>query len=909
MSDQTAEINHGKGSVARTTLVECAVLLLFVALTVMMTWPLAAHLETAVSDPGDPLLNVRTMSWTWQSLTTPGAEFWDVPYFHPLRYTTAFTENLLGITVWFLPLFAAGVKPLVIYNIAMLAGFAFSGYGAYVLGRLLTGSRGAGIVGGIFFAFVPYRFDHMAHLQHVWSGWLPLALAALVFYGRRPSWQRAALIGGALLVNGLSNGHWLLFGGVAIGLGAILLAILSGRTFDRRFWLPLLVSLAITHGILGVVLRPYGIAGELYGMRRWAGEAKAYSAKFSDWMVASRQSRFYGGTTSYGHAEVCLFPGAIVLLLASLSVLLLRRGDLDAQGACVPAEGAGEMPEERRRKLLKILDAVAFASFVAMCIGFADRAGDDATVETWRKAALPAMLLVSAGFARLWIAWPGAWDQRAQSSLGEKLRGSRLGLELQLCVFWVILGVVGSLGMNSFFHQFLFTQLEPFRSLRVPARWSMIAYVGLAGLAAAGAVALTKRVRESRRPLVAVGISLLLLLELRAAPIRWYFFDTRPPVVYKWLAKAPTTGAVLELPIAQYGWGEYIYLFRQISHRKPILNGISGYPTKLHDRLERAMSETPITGDLYGELERAGCGLLIVHNERFDAFAPLRVWLKQGIDSGRLTFVRRFDHGTGGDWVFALTGVEKNLAALRAPEIADPAGRMPSDNLQLFLADNGRTYNASTFIWLDQPKYNDEPDGELIVSGWTLSPYDVKDVRLVFGNGTLTLPVERFEWPRLHEKIPWYPQTLRPGFRAVIPTRPASLDLETDLRVEVVDGRGETTAYDHLFLRWHPRRKFAYTKWNEQRLPSMLGALHVDDEAGEKIRSGNIDPLVDAVLAAHQEPKAEAFIAGIYRDLLGREAEGDAIAFYLMRLDRGSSRRGVVEAILASKEFRKRMLR
>jgi hypothetical protein len=909
VSEQSAERDVRKGSIARAIVVECAVLLLFVALTVVMTWPLAAHLDTAVSDPGDPLLNVRTMSWTWEALTTPGAEFWHVPYFHPLRYTTAFTENLLGITVWFLPLFAAGVKPLVIYNIAMLAGFAFSGYGAYVLGRLLTGSRAAGIVGGIFFAFTPYRFDHVAHLQHVWSGWLPLALAALIFYGRRPSWQRAALIGGALLVNGLSNGHWMLFGGVAIGLGAILLALLSGRTLDRRFWLPLIVSLGITHGILFAVLQPYKIAGELYGMRRWAGEAKAFSAQLSDWMLASRYNRFYGGNTSYGHAEVCLFPGAIVLLLASFSILLLRRGDLEARDACVPVEGAEEIPEAKRRRILRFLDLLSIAAFLTMCIGFADRAGDDATVETWRKAALPALLLISAGFARFWIAWPGAWDRGAQPSLGVKLRGSRMGLELQLCVLWVILGVIGSLGMNSFFHQFLFSNISSFRSLRVPARWSMIAYVGLAGLAAAGVVALAKRVRVSRRPLVAAAISLVLLLELRAAPIRWYFFDARPPAVYGWLAKAPTTGAVLELPIAQYGWGEYVYLFRQISHHKPILNGISGYPTKLHDRIEKAMSEPVITGDLYDELQQAGCGLLIVHNERFDGFPPLRAWLRLGLESGRIAFVRRFDHGAGGDWVFAFTGVEKNLAALRAPEVADPAGRTPSENLQIFLTENGRTYNASTFIWLDQPKYNDEPDGELIVSGWTLSPWDVKDVRLVFGNGALTLPVERFAWPRLHEKIPWYPQTLRPGFKAVIPNRPAGLDLDTDLRVEVVDGRGETTAYDHLFLQWHPRRKFAYTTWNEQRLPSMLELLRVGEEDGRKIRAGNIDPLVAAVLAAHQEPKADDFVAGIYLDLLGRPAEGDAVAFYLMRLDRGSTRRGVVEALLASKEFRKRMLR
>ncbi|MBI2214919.1 MAG: hypothetical protein HYU52_14830, partial [Acidobacteria bacterium] len=327
MSD-TTDTTERTGRTARTILVECGMFLLFVLLAAAMTWPLIAHIDRAVSDPGDPLLNAWIMDWTWHAITTPGAQFWHAPIFHPLRYTIAFSENLIGITVFFLPLYAAGVEPLTIYNIALLLGFAFSGYAAYVLGRLVTGSRAGGLIAGVFYAFMPFRFDHLPHLQHVWSGWLPLALAGLIWYGRKPSWQRASLLGLPLILNGLSNGHWLLFGGVATGLGAMLLAILSRRTFDRRFWIPLIVSLAIAHGILFVALRPYGIAADLYGMRRWAGEAKAYSAKLSDWMIASSRNRFYGGNTSYSHPETCLFPGAVVLLLSSFSLLLLRRGEL-----------------------------------------------------------------------------------------------------------------------------------------------------------------------------------------------------------------------------------------------------------------------------------------------------------------------------------------------------------------------------------------------------------------------------------------------------------------------------------------------------------------------------------------------------------------------------------------------------
>ena len=311
---------------------------------------------------------------------------------------------------------------------------------------------------------------------------------------------------------------------------------------------------------------------------------------------------------------------------------------------------------------------------------------------------------------------------------------------------------------------------------------------------------------------------------------------------------------------------------------------------------------------LYDDLEAAGCGLILIHNDTWGSNDQLRAWLRQGIDSGRLTFVRRFDHGAGGDWVFALTKVEKNAAALRAPEVPDPAGRTPSENARLFVEENGRTYNATTFAWLDTPKFDYEIKGEFVAQGWALSPHGVKEVRLVFGNGKVTIPAERFAWPRVHELMPWYAATDLPGFKAVIPTRPDGLFLDTDLLVEVVDGRDEVTVLDHLFLKWHPRRKIAYTKWNEQRLPALLRSLGIGDAEAKRIRAGEVAPLVDALIAAHPAERDDEFIAALYPMLLGRPAEAEAIEYYLTRMGRGATRRDVVEGIIASKEFRQRMV-
>ena len=46
--------------------------------------------------------------------------------------------------------------------------------------RRNSGSAWAGIAAGIFYAFVPFRFTQLPHVQHVFAGWRPMMLVALL---------------------------------------------------------------------------------------------------------------------------------------------------------------------------------------------------------------------------------------------------------------------------------------------------------------------------------------------------------------------------------------------------------------------------------------------------------------------------------------------------------------------------------------------------------------------------------------------------------------------------------------------------------------------------------------------------------------------------------------------------------
>ncbi|HEY0788055.1 MAG TPA: hypothetical protein VGE86_05380, partial [Thermoanaerobaculia bacterium] len=263
-----------------------------VLLTIVMTWPLARLLDRAASDSGDPFILTWTLHYDWEKTFSEPLSLFQAPIFHPSKYALAFSEHVYGIALFCFPFFFAGLAPLTVYNIAVLAGFVFTGIGAFVLCRRATGSDAGAWAGAIFFAFLSFRFAHLAHLQHLWAVWLPLMLAALLYYFERPAWSRALLVGGAFFMNGLTNIHWFLFGSVTFGLTAIVIAAYERHALRRL--IPLATALALACLLLLPFLLPYKKVEEMYGMKRPLDEIRYYSAEASDWMRPPMASRLYG---------------------------------------------------------------------------------------------------------------------------------------------------------------------------------------------------------------------------------------------------------------------------------------------------------------------------------------------------------------------------------------------------------------------------------------------------------------------------------------------------------------------------------------------------------------------------------------------------------------------------------------
>jgi hypothetical protein len=160
-------------------------------------------------------------------------------------------------------------------------------------------------------------------------------------------------------------------------------------------------------------------------------------------------------------------------------------------------------------------------------------------------------------------------------------------------------------------------------------------------------------------------------------------------------------------------------------------------------------------------------------------------WLKRELVRGRLSFVDRFDNGIGADWVFRLDGPVNS---------GDP-------RLTAFL-DGRPTLNELPFGTMDHPipgtTFN---DGEGFV-GWAMSPYGIREVTLLFNNGLIRQKVNFFEDADLKRLFPFYDATTQPRFSRVYERRPPGVWEDTDVQVEVVDGKGRRVRFDDRPFHW-----------------------------------------------------------------------------------------------------------
>ena len=624
-----------------------AVFAAYLVLTVVMTWPLAPRMRTDIAaDIGDPLLNAWIIAW---DATHLGRGLWHANIFHPHPYALAYSEHLLAQAIQILPLYALTSNPILCYNVLFLLSFALSGFGMFLFARELTGSRTAAFVAGAAYAFAPYRFSNLSHLQVLSSAWMPFALYGLRRYFETGRVLALAGAAAAWLLQNLSCGYYLLF------FSPILLLYACWELTTRRRWTDVkTLTHVIAAGAIVVLatvpfLVPYLRLRALGFSARSLAETDKFSADSYAYLTADPGLRLVGGLMQqWPKPEGALFPG---FTITALALVALATTFSDGSVVRRPFPGRGFTT------WLSYVLAAAGAMLVALAFGWTLR--------------LPFLKVTS--FERLlWIAIAMAVVLLAISAEARAATtrwwSHPIGMLTGLTLFAIVMSlgphihakgrVITDPSLYAFFYNFV----PGFDGVRAPARYGMIAALCLAALAGFGVRAL-EPAGTSR---IAAAAVLAILIESFAVPIgvneNWVVYnqpglqplpatltlDPAQAETYRFVAALPAQSAIVELPLGEPAF-DVRYMLYSTRHWRPLVNGYSGGEPDDYAMLNQSLQ------DLWTRPERAWNALAasrathaIVHEHFYTGDRGPRVsaWLR----SNGATEVGAF----GSNRVFAL---------------------------------------------------------------------------------------------------------------------------------------------------------------------------------------------------------------------------------------------------------------
>jgi hypothetical protein len=572
----TAESGTGRRREAVT------VFLLYAALTILFTWPLARGLTRDVpGDFGDPLLNAWILAWDTSHL---GRGWWNANIYYPHPLALAYSEHLLpqALAIW--PVQAIANNPLLSYNVAFLATFVLSGLGMYLLVREMTNSRAAAFVAGVAYAFGPYRVTSMPHLQVLSSQWMPFAL-----YGFRRffvTFKLRAATGGAAawLLQNLSCGYYLLF------FSPVLLAYLAWELTTRSLWtskrivLILGAACIVVCAVTGTFAVPYLELRAVGFSPRSLEETTRFSADTYALFTADPNLRLWGSILqAWPKAEGALFPGLVIVGLAFVGVVMAQRGQtpflIDKRG------------------LTPLLGVASFGLLIALLFGWSIR---------WpvlKVANFPRTLLV---VAVIW-AIALATSPRLRRAVAQWL-ATPAGFFTVVAVFAIVMSwgpsihARGRTIASSNLYTLFYNYAPGFDGVRAPARFAMILTLALSVLAGLGVAALTRR-RRALAWAIVLGAAVLVEGLAVPIPINQNAIDYRRPglaplpgsvadvpPVYELVAKLPPGTPIVELPLGEPAF-DVRYMLYSTTHWQPLVNGYSGGAPADYERLDQSLQD------------------------------------------------------------------------------------------------------------------------------------------------------------------------------------------------------------------------------------------------------------------------------------------------------------------------------
>ena len=288
------------------------VVLGFGILAVCLTYPLAFHLGSlGRPDNADSQFAVWNVAWVARTLVVDPLHVFDANIFYPHRWTLAYSDSNLGSGILAIPIYWLTRNAHAANNFVLLLSFIASGIGTYYLVRYLVSDRRAAVVSAIGFAFTPYLFGHIPHIQLLQTAGLPFGLLAFHRLADQPTAGRGVALGLIMTAETLLCAYYGVFLVLMIGYAVIFTAV-TRRTWNRGYW----TAVAIAAGVALVSVLPVAIGYFMVeaetGFNRSLDAAREFSAAWAMYLSSASlvHAPLLGGI---GNPREFLFPGLITL--------------------------------------------------------------------------------------------------------------------------------------------------------------------------------------------------------------------------------------------------------------------------------------------------------------------------------------------------------------------------------------------------------------------------------------------------------------------------------------------------------------------------------------------------------------------------------------------------------------------
>ena len=614
-------------------------------MAIVMTWPLAAQPGTRIAaDHGDPAFNCWVLAWTaGQMLRALGgdagalANYWNGNIFDPEPLTLTYSEHLTAQAIQILPIYAATGNILVAYNVLFIATFALSGWMMYLFVRDLTGDGLAALVAGVAFAYAPYRLGQFSHVQVLSSYWMPLALLGLRRYLAHGRIRALAGGAGALVLQNLSCGYYLLFFSPFAASYAVYELAARRRLGDRRAWLHLIAAGAVVALLTLPFVWPYLRLREIRDLGvRDASEIAMFSADTHAFASIAYHSRLLGEVfEGYAAPEGEGFVGLTILTFAVIATA----------GGLLRAIRTTPWRSMRDWHVLATALAGLLCLAAALVVGVMFVRGSVVTTWTgshviYRDATTP---LVYAGLGAVLFA--GLRAMARWRAAPEESDGFGFALAAAIAAGLFALGpTMHALGreLGAGPYALLLEYMPGFDGLRVPARFLMLVACFMAVLAGLGA-AYVLRLGVAGKVLAVAGMFAMLAetwvvplqMNQPVLPGRGYVVPPAPasgsntPPIYRLLRDLPESVVLVELPFGDEAY-DTMATFHAGHHRRRLVNGYSGFfPPSYHENAAGLGDPARDPERAAETLRAAGATHVLLHEGAFldDRGAIIAAWL------------------------------------------------------------------------------------------------------------------------------------------------------------------------------------------------------------------------------------------------------------------------------------------